>query len=58
MVSAGRRVAAALAARVKRLAEAARGTDQADVQRALDEVESAARQLAATCDVPVDQVGG
>jgi len=47
MVSAGRRVAAALAARVKRLAEAARV-----------EVESAARQLAATCDVPVDQVGG
>ncbi len=48
----------ALVAKVERLADAARGTDRAAVQRALDEVESAARQLAATCDVPVDQVGG
>ena len=48
----------ALVAKVERLADAARGTDRAAVQRALDGVESAARQLAATCDVPVDQVGG
>ena len=53
-----KRAGEALVARVERLADAARGTDRAAVQRALDEVESAARRLAATCDVPVDQVGG
>ena len=53
-----KRAGEALVTRIERLADAARGTDRAAVQRALDEVESAARQLAATCDVPVDQVGG
>jgi len=53
-----KRAGEALVTRIGRLADAARGTDRAAVQRALDEVESAARQLAATCDVPVDQVGG
>jgi hypothetical protein len=53
-----RRAGEALVARVERLADAARGTDRAAVQEALDEVGAAARQLAATCDVPVDQVGG
>ncbi|HEU4398371.1 MAG TPA: hypothetical protein VFU54_11130 [Actinomycetota bacterium] len=53
-----KRAGEALVTRIGRLADAARGTDRAAVQRALDQVESAARQLAATCDVPVDQVGG
>jgi hypothetical protein len=53
-----RRAGEALAARAERLADAVRDADQAAVQRRLAEVESAARKLAATCDVPVDQVGG
>jgi hypothetical protein len=53
-----KRAGEALVAKVERLARAAKGTDRAAVQRALDGVESAARRLAATCDVPVDQVGG
>jgi hypothetical protein len=47
-----------LAARVHRLADAIRRTDRAAIQRAVDGVEAAARRLAATCNVPVEQVGG
>jgi hypothetical protein len=32
--------------------------DTADAQKALADVESAARRLASACDVNVDQVGG
>jgi hypothetical protein len=53
-----KRAGEALAARVHRLADAIRRTDRADIQRAVDGVEAAARRLAATCKVPVDQVGG
>jgi len=83
MVSAGRRLAAALAAAAMACAvlagcgearDVAQGVDKArdcaalvgeltgvdwgDVRRSAAEADQAARQLAATCDVPVDQVGG
>ena len=48
----------ALADRVSQLADAARDTSTADAQKALDNVEAAARRLAGACDVNVDQVGG
>jgi hypothetical protein len=48
----------ALRDRVRQLAEAARNASAADAQRALDDVEAAARRLAGACDVNVDQVGG
>jgi hypothetical protein len=48
----------ALRDRVRGLAEAARSADAADGQRALADVEAAARRLASTCGVDVDQVGG
>jgi hypothetical protein len=48
----------ALRDRVRALADAARTTDAADAQRALADVEAAARRLASTCGVDVDQVGG
>jgi hypothetical protein len=48
----------ALRDRVRALADAARTADAADAQRALADVEAAARRLASTCGVDVDQVGG
>ena len=48
----------ALRDRVSQLADAARNADTADAQKALDNVEAAARRLAGACDVNVDQVGG
>jgi hypothetical protein len=48
----------ALRDRVRQLAEAAQNADAADAQQALSDVEAAARRLAGTCDVNVDQVGG
>jgi len=48
----------ALRDRVRALADAARNADAADAQRALADVEAAARRLASTCGVDVDQVGG
>jgi len=48
----------ALRDRVRALAEAARSADAADARKALADVEAAARRLASTCGVDVDQVGG
>ena len=48
----------ALRDRVRSLAEVAGSADTADAQKALADVEAAARRLASTCDVNVDQVGG
>ena len=48
----------ALRDRVRQLADAAGNADAADAQRALADVEAAARNLASACDVNVDQVGG
>jgi len=48
----------ALRDRVRALAEAARNADAADVRQAAADVEAAARRLANTCGVDVDQVGG
>jgi hypothetical protein len=48
----------ALRDRVRRLAEAAASANAADVTRAVADVEAAARRLANTCGVDVDQVGG
>jgi predicted small secreted protein len=48
----------ALRDRVRQLADAARSADAADVTRAVAEVEAAARRLASTCGVDVNQVGG
>ena len=48
----------ALRDRVRQLADAAGSADAADAQKALAEVEAAARRLASACDVNVDQVGG
>ena len=48
----------ALRDRVRRLADAADNADAADAQQALADVEAAARRLATTCGVNVDQVGG
>jgi hypothetical protein len=48
----------ALRDRVRALAKAARSTDAADVRQAAADVEAAARRLASTCGVDVDQVGG
>ena len=48
----------ALRDRVRELADAARNASAADAQRALADVEAAARRLATTCGVNVDQVGG
>jgi hypothetical protein len=38
--------------------QAARNADAADARKALADVEAAARRLASTCGVDVDQVGG
>jgi hypothetical protein len=48
----------ALRDRVRQLAQAAERADAADAQRALADVEAAARRLASACQVDVDQVGG
>jgi argininosuccinate lyase len=48
----------ALRDRVRQLADAAANADAADAQQALADVEAAARRLASTCGVDVDQVGG
>jgi hypothetical protein len=48
----------ALRDRVRELADAARNASAADAQQALTDVEAAARRLATTCGVNVDQVGG
>jgi hypothetical protein len=48
----------ALSARVRQAADAAANADAADAQKALADVEAAARRLASACDVNVDQVGG
>jgi hypothetical protein len=48
----------ALRDRVRELADAARNASAAEAQQALVDVEAAARRLATTCGVNVDQVGG
>jgi hypothetical protein len=48
----------ALRDRVRDLADAARNASAAEAQQALADVEAAARRLATTCGVNVDQVGG
>ena len=48
----------ALRDRVRGLADAARNASPADAQRALADVEAAARRLAATCGVDAGEVGG
>ena len=53
-----KRAGEALRDRVRALAEAARNADPADARKALADVEAAARRLADTCGVDVDQVGG
>jgi hypothetical protein len=53
-----KRAGEALRDRVRRLADAAGSADAADAQKALADVEAAARRLASTCGVEVDQVGG
>jgi hypothetical protein len=47
----------ALRDRVRELADAARNASVAEAQQALADVEAAARRLASTCGVNVDQVG-
>jgi hypothetical protein len=47
----------ALRDRVRELADAARNASAAEAQQALADVEAAARRLASTCGVNVDQVG-
>jgi hypothetical protein len=53
-----KRAGEALRDRVRALAKAARNADAADVRQAAADVEAAARRLANTCGVDVDQVGG
>ena len=48
----------ALRDRVRALADAARNASAADAQKALADVEAAARRLASTCGVDVGEVGG
>jgi outer membrane murein-binding lipoprotein Lpp len=48
----------ALRDRVRQLADAAANASAADAREALADVEAAARRLASTCGVDVDQVGG
>jgi predicted small secreted protein len=48
----------ALRDRVRQLADAAASANAADIQRAVADVEAAARRLASTCGVDVNQVGG
>jgi hypothetical protein len=53
-----KRAGEALRDRVRALAKAARNADAADARKARADVEAAARRLADTCGVDVDQVGG
>ena len=53
-----RQAGEALRDRVRQLADAARTSSPADAQRALAEVETAARRLASTCGVDAGEVGG
>jgi hypothetical protein len=53
-----KRAGEALRDRVRQLADAAANASAADAREALADVEAAARRLAATCGVDVDQVGG
>jgi hypothetical protein len=53
-----KRAGEALRDRVRELADAARNASAADAQRALADVEAAARRLASTCGVDVGEVGG
>jgi outer membrane murein-binding lipoprotein Lpp len=48
----------ALRDRVRELADAAQNASAADARQALADVEAAARRLASTCGVDVNQVGG
>jgi hypothetical protein len=48
----------ALRDRVRALADAAKNASAADAQRALADVEAAARRLASTCGVDASEVGG
>jgi hypothetical protein len=53
-----KRAGEALRDRVRGLAEAAGNADPADARKAAADVEAAAKRLASTCGVDVDQVGG
>ena len=53
-----KRAGEALRDRVRALARAARSASPAKARQALADVEAAARRLASTCGVDVDQVGG
>jgi hypothetical protein len=53
-----KRAGEALRDRVRALADAARNASAADAQRALADVEAAARRLASTCGVDAGEVGG
>jgi hypothetical protein len=53
-----KRAGEALRDRVRQLADAAAHASAADAREALADVEAAARRLASTCGVDVDQVGG
>jgi hypothetical protein len=53
-----KRAGEALRDRVRQLADAAANASAADAREALADVEAAARRLASTCGVDVDQVGG
>jgi hypothetical protein len=53
-----KRAGEALRDRVRALAKAARSASPADARKALADVEAAAKRLASTCGVRVDQVGG
>jgi hypothetical protein len=53
-----RQAGEALRDRVRALADAARNASAADAQKALADVEAAARRLASTCGVDVGEVGG
>jgi hypothetical protein len=53
-----RRAANELMLRVRRLRDAVRAADPAKERRAVREVTAAAKRLARTCGVPVDQVTG
>jgi hypothetical protein len=53
-----KRAGEALRDRARELADAAANASAADAREALADVEAAARRLASTCGVDVDQVGG
>ena len=53
-----RQAGEALRDRVRALADATRNASAADAQKALADVEAAARRLASTCGVDVGEVGG